>query len=146
MITEQNFYQAACESDGCGETLPDEETHEASHWMLSYLIEQLAEKCEAGRGELEVTWFYDGEHTFCPKHHPGARPCGTCDGQGAVRVPGPPPQWEGRTEWTSSHHWDECPECHWVGYHPAPQSTAQDELGERCTGKGLDVGEWREGA
>ena len=128
MITEQTFYQAVCEAKRCAETLPDEESHEASHWPLAYLEDELRTPREAGHGVVEVTWFYDGEHTFCPKHHPDARPCGTCDGQGAVRIPGKPPQWEGG-EWTMPHHWDECPECHWVGYHPAPQPSERGSDG-----------------
>ncbi|CAN7240383.1 hypothetical protein LJR045_000965 [Microbacterium sp. LjRoot45] len=125
MITSETFYRAECEAPNCGRTLPDEDTHEASHWPRSYVEEQLREPREVGLGDVEVTWFYDGEKTFCPEHHPGATPCGTCDGEGMVRVDGPPPNWEGQ-QWTFPHHWENCPECDRVGFHPAPESEGQE--------------------
>lgn len=116
-ITSETFYRAECEA--CPRTIPDEDDHEASHWPLSAVEEYLREPHESY--DVELYWFYDGERTLCPEHHPEARACSTCDGQRSVKVAGRPPEFEG--EWTMPHHWEECPECHWIGFHPAPQST-----------------------
>lgn len=118
-ITSETFYRAECEE--CHRTIPDEED-EASHWPLAFVEEYLREKHSHGVGDVEVQWFYDGQRTLCPEHHPEARPCGTCGGQGSVKQPGPPPNLPEGREWSLPHHWAECTECHWVGFHPAPDS------------------------
>lgn len=120
MIKSETFYRAECDILKCGRTIPNEDDHEASHWPLDAVEEALREPREVGSTDVEVTWFYDGERTLCPENHPDARPCGTCDGQGAVRVAGPPPNLPDGVEWSMPHHWDACSECNWVGYHPAP--------------------------
>lgn len=125
-ITSETFYRAECEE--CHRTVPDYDDHEASHWPLAAVEEYLREKHGHGVGDVEVQWFYDGSKTLCPEHHPEARPCGTCDGQGYVRVEGPPPNLREGVDWSLPHHWKECPECHWVGFHPAP--TAQTDGGQ----------------
>ena len=120
-ITSETFYRAECDELKCASMIPTGED-EASHWPRELVEEALREPRETAMADVELTWFYDGERTLCPRHAPGARPCGTCDGQGAVRVDGPPPNLRDGVEWSSPHHWDDCPECHWIGFHPAPPS------------------------
>ncbi|MFD6699704.1 MULTISPECIES: hypothetical protein [unclassified Microbacterium] len=119
MIKSETFYRAECDEPKCGSTIPSGDDEEASHWPLATVEEALREPREVGAG-VEVIWFYDGERTLCPRHHPDATPCGTCDGQGAVRVDGPPSNLRAGVEWSLPHHWEACPECNWVGFHPAP--------------------------
>lgn len=123
MITSETFYRAECEHEKCSQTIPDPDDHEASHWPLVSVEEYLREPHE--HRDVEVTWFYDGVRTFCPEHHPDARACSNeCNG-GMVQVPGVPPNWPADREWTFPHHWENCPECHGVGFHPAPSSGEQ---------------------
>lgn len=120
MIKSETFYRAECDELKCDRTIPGLDDEEASHWPLTTVEEALREPREVGASGVEVIWFYDGERTLCPRHHPEATPCGTCDGQGAVRVDGPPPNLRAGVEWSLPHHWEACPECNGVGFHPAP--------------------------
>lgn len=129
-ITSETFYRAECDELKCTSTIPTGE-EEASHWPLSMVEEALREPREVGSSDVEVAWFYDGERTLCPRHHPDARPCGTCDGQGAVRCDGPPPNLPEGVKWTRDFHWAECPECLWVGFHPAGGTTTRSEGGDQ---------------
>lgn len=102
-ITSETFYRAECDVESCAES---SSTPNFSCVSLS-------------------SWFYDGERVLCPQHHPEARPCSTCGGQGSVKVPGRQPKFEG--EWLPAHHWEECPECHLIGFHPAQPIRTQEE-------------------
>jgi len=117
-ITSETFYRAACEHGQCGRTIPNEDDHEASHWPLEAVEEYLRTPHE--ERDVEVAWFYEGGKTLCPEHHPDARPCGNSCNSGSVKVEGLPPNWPSDQPWSLPHHWEECPECHGVGYHPAP--------------------------
>ena len=123
MITSETFYRAECDVESCAESIPNEDDYEASHWPLASVEKELRETHE--KFGVELIWFYDGERVLCPQHHPEARPCSTCGGQGSVKVPGRPPKFEG--EWLPAHHWEECPECHWIGFHPAQPDRTQEE-------------------
>lgn len=126
MIQSETFFRAECDELNCGITIPDGD--DASHWPLASVEEALREPREVGPSGIEVGWFHDGDRTLCPRHHPDARPCGTCDGQGVVRVEGPPPNLSEGVAWSLPHHWEACSECEWVGFHPAP--TGRTSMGE----------------
>jgi hypothetical protein len=127
MITSETFYRASCEADRCPLTIPDLDDHEASHWPLDSVEEYLREPHE--HRDVMLRWFHEDGHTFCPEHHPAARPCANeCNG-GMVQVAGEPPNWPADREWTHPHHWENCPECHGVGFHPAPDQEIRTQEG-----------------
>ena len=121
-ITSETFYRAVCEHDRCGRSIPNPDEDEASHWPLVSVEEYLREPHE--ERDVMVAWFYEDGRTLCPEHHPDARPCGNSCNGGMVKVEGAPPSLPADREWSFPHHWEDCPECHGVGYHPAPTDHA----------------------
>lgn len=127
-ITSETFYRAECDELKCGSMIPTGED-DATHWTRDLVEETLREPHEAAAAEVELWWFYDGTRTLCPRHAPGARPCGTCENdQGMVRVDGRPPNLPEGSAWSFDYHWGICPECAGVGFHPAPAPASEQPI------------------